>query len=94
MLGDEGEQNHINSYNKLTDTHYLFSQSARKISGIDISETKISFLKKQGFNDLHVFDICDPNFNLGTKYDVVLFPNIIEHLSSTGLALQNKKDYA
>jgi hypothetical protein len=21
LLGDEGEQNHINSYNKLTDTH-------------------------------------------------------------------------
>ena len=91
LLGDVEEQNHINSYNKLTDTHYLFSQSARKISGIDISENKINFLKKQGFEDLHVFDICDPNFNLDTKYDVVLFPNIIEHLSNTGLALQNIK---
>jgi hypothetical protein len=53
LLGDEGEQNHINSYNKLTDTHYLFS-----------------------------------------KYDVVLFPNIIEHLPSTGLALQNFKKFS
>ena len=40
---------------------------------------------------MHVFDICDPNFNLDTKYDVVLFPNIIEHLSNTGSALQNIK---
>jgi SAM-dependent methyltransferase len=91
LLGEENELEHINNYNKLEDTHYLFSKSAKEISGIDISKKKIDFLKSQDFENLYVADICDPNFNLEKKYDIILFPNIIEHLSNVGLALQNIK---
>jgi SAM-dependent methyltransferase len=91
LLGEENELRHIENYYKLEDTHYLFSKSAKKISGIDISQKKIDFLKSQGFENLYVANICNPNFNLDKKYDVVLFPNIIEHLSDVGLGLQNIK---
>ena len=91
LLGDDNEEIHIRKYNKLNDTHYLLSKSAKKISGIDISKKKIEFLKSQGFDDLYTYDICDPNFNLNKKYDVILFPNIIEHLENVGYALKNIK---
>ena len=91
LLGNDNEEIHIKNYNKLNDTHYLLSESAKKISGIDISKKKIEFLKSQGFDDLYTYDICDPNFNLNKKYDVILFPNIIEHLENVGYALKNIK---
>lgn len=91
LLGDDNEEIHIRNYNKLNDTHYLLSKSAKKISGIDISKKKIEFLKSQGFDDLYVYDICDSNFDLNKKYDVILFPNIIEHLENVGYALNNIK---
>jgi|APSaa5957512535_1039671.scaffolds.fasta_scaffold81305_1 SAM-dependent methyltransferase len=91
LLGPDNEKVHIENYNKLEDTHYIFSKFSKELSGLDISKSKIEFLKSQGFNNLYTHDICDLNFNLDKKYDVVLFPNIIEHLSNVGNALQNIK---
>ena len=91
LLGEENEIVHIQNYNLLEDTHYKLSKSAKSISGIDISKKKIDFLKSQGLKDLYVYDICSDQFDLDKQFDVLLFPNIIEHLDNVGLALNNLK---
>ena len=91
LLGEKNEEIYKKEYDKDLDTHHLISKVSNKLAGIDISKSKIEFMRMNGFKDLYIEDICDPNFNHGKKYQVILFPNIIEHLDNVGLALTNIK---
>lgn len=64
--------------------HQRLDQVAR-VRGIDI--TGLDLLREYGFSDLLCLDICR-EIPQGS-YDVVVVPEVLEHLSNPGLALDN-----
>ena len=65
--------------------HKQIEQVARNVVGIDISREGIKILKDAGFTNLIEMDICR-EVPQG-KFDIVVVPEVLEHLSNPGLAL-------
>lgn len=67
--------------------HRLIEQVASSLAGIDISRDGIKMLRNAGFKNLMEMDICK-EVPTG-QYDIVIVPEVLEHLSNPGLALDN-----
>ncbi len=71
--------------------HYQISQVATKLIGVDIDTERIKWLKSAGY-DVEVVDVQTDRSQLVEKckeVDVIVIPEIIEHLSNVGLFLDN-----
>lgn len=76
------EKNHL---------HYHLSTVARRLIGIDINEDGISRLRESGF-EAHVVDVqtdLDKLRELTRDMDVMVIPEVIEHLPNVGQFLAN-----
>lgn len=75
--------------------HLKIRQSATYSYGVDIDEKSIALYRKiTGDNENDVVDIISPQRSLDAlakNFDVVLFPEVLEHLANPGLALANLK---
>jgi SAM-dependent methyltransferase len=59
------------------------------VTGIDISERNIGFLKQRGFGNLHVASA--ETFELPERFDTVFSGELIEHLSNPGTFLERAR---
>lgn len=57
-----------------------------RVTGIDISEDNVRFMRDLGFKDTHVGSAED--FNFERKFDTIVAGELIEHLSNPGRFLQ------
>jgi SAM-dependent methyltransferase len=76
----------------IKDEHTLHSQLlkvASAVAGVDRDERAVEMIRsKVGWDNLHVADVEHlERLNLNGTFDVVLFGNLVEHLSCPGLAL-------
>ncbi len=74
--------------------HYHIGRVARKLVGADVDEKGLARLKQAGY-EVHTLDLetdTDLLRELSRDADVIVIPEVIEHLSNAGLALQNLKD--
>jgi hypothetical protein len=75
--------------------HLKIKQSATYAYGADIDDKSIaSYRQLTGDNENAVVDIISPQSRLDTlakEFDIVLFPEVLEHLANPGLALANLK---
>jgi Methyltransferase domain len=76
----------------IKDEHTLHSQLlkvASKVVGVDRDERAVEMIRSEvGWGNLHVADVEHlERLNLNGPFDVVLFGNLVEHLSCPGLAL-------
>ena len=71
--------------------HHHISQVATKLIGIDVDTKRINWLKSEGY-DVEVVDVQTNRNRLAElckKVDVVVIPELIEHLDNVGLFLEN-----
>jgi hypothetical protein len=79
--------------------HKLITDSASKTLGVDLNREAFSFLKRELSVDNIVFgDVEDPaTFDIDKGYlkdvDVIVIPDVIEHLSNPGMMLDGIKEY-
>ncbi|MEM6681504.1 MAG: class I SAM-dependent methyltransferase [Pseudomonadota bacterium] len=66
--------------------HKAIKKHARKLIGIDLYRSGLSFLQEKGF-DVRFADACD--FDLDRKFDVITTCDIIEHLVDVGGFLES-----
>ncbi|MCK4606505.1 MAG: glycosyltransferase [candidate division Zixibacteria bacterium] len=74
--------------------HYHIGRVAKKLVGADVDEKGLARLKQASY-EVHKLDLeTDANLlrELSRDADVIIIPEVIEHLSNAGLALQNLKD--
>lgn len=73
--------------------HQKIEEVSKKVIGIDVDKNAISFLKKLGIK-IYYGDIVENKYAIDlTKYnfDIILFPDVIEHLDCPKKALLNIK---
>lgn len=70
--------------------HRALVQVASECVGIDIVEKGVASLSEQGY-DVHVADISVPGLAeiVGTAFDLVIAGELIEHIDSPGVMLEN-----
>ena len=71
--------------------HHQISRVAEKLIGVDIDEKGIAFLNEAGY-DTHVVDIqtdCKRLKELSRDVDIIVIPEVIEHLDNVGQFLDN-----
>ncbi len=74
--------------------HQKLAAVSKELWGVDTDAEQISFLQKQGFENLLVGDVSELDrieALKGKKFDVIVASEIIEHLSNPGLFLQAVK---
>jgi 2-polyprenyl-3-methyl-5-hydroxy-6-metoxy-1,4-benzoquinol methylase len=72
-----------------THLHSLLSKVSNRLFGVDLCEPGLSVLKAHGFVDLIQWDAeCLGELRLGSKVDVIVAGEILEHLSNPGLCLE------
>ncbi len=74
--------------------HHHIGRVAGKLVGADVDEKGLARLKQAGY-EVHTMDLerdTDLLRELSADADVIVIPEVIEHLSNAGLALQNLKD--
>lgn len=87
---------HIVKYNKKELLHPKITTISKEIIGIDNNPESINYLKSKGISDIYYGDIINNKYSkevLVKKYDLILFPDVIEHLENPGLALRNIKQF-
>jgi glycosyltransferase involved in cell wall biosynthesis/2-polyprenyl-3-methyl-5-hydroxy-6-metoxy-1,4-benzoquinol methylase len=71
--------------------HYHIHQVAQRVIGVDIDEAGLAVLRKQDY-EVHRLDL-ETDFELLQKLsrevDLIVIPEVIEHLNNPGLALDN-----
>ncbi len=72
--------------------HRALVQVATEVVGIDIVEKGVASLSEQGY-DVHVADIAKPGLAtiVGTSFDLVIAGELIEHIDSPGVMLENAR---
>ncbi|MEA3296510.1 MAG: glycosyltransferase [candidate division Zixibacteria bacterium] len=73
--------------------HYHIGQVAKNLVGVDINEDGIKHLSDAGY-DVHLLNIeTDDELlkKLSRDVDVIVIPEVIEHLDNAGMALNNLK---
>lgn len=76
--------------------HQYLGDIITELYGIDIDEEGISMMQKNGFRNVFIGDIYNLHTNkklFDKKFDVLLIPEVIEHLTNPGLALNSIKTY-
>lgn len=75
--------------------HQRLQKVAKKIIGVDYSRKAINDLKKFGIDNIYFGDVVKGVFDKEIKgdFDIIVCGDIIEHLESPGLALQNIKRF-
>ena len=66
------------------------------VTGLDISKDAIKTLKENGINNIFYGDIVKNKYDkhiISQKFDIIIFPDVIEHLSKPGCALENLKQF-
>ncbi len=66
-------------------------RSRFEVTGVDISAENIAFLRKEGFDRLHVASAEE--LALGERFDTVVAGELIEHLSNPGLFLARAREH-
>jgi len=66
--------------------HSSLAQVAGELHGLDIEG--IDALRKNGFENLYQANIEEP-IDIGNDWDLIVVPEVLEHLSNPGLALRN-----
>ncbi|MBP2143467.1 2-polyprenyl-3-methyl-5-hydroxy-6-metoxy-1,4-benzoquinol methylase [Methanococcus voltae] len=73
----------------------LLHQKLNKVAdviGLDISRDAIRILNENGVNNVYYGDIVENEYDEhinNQKFDIIIFPDVIEHLSKPGQALEN-----
>ncbi len=57
--------------------HNKIRKVASEITGVDINKESINFLKKAGYNIIHISELNE-NYN---QYDIILMADVIEHVN-------------
>ncbi len=81
---------------KLESGELLHLKVAKKVIGIDIQADSLAMMRNFGIPDLYNVSVYDLEFDknlLDQKFDVILFPDVIEHLKDPGLALSKISSY-
>lgn len=72
---------HTESYIQSTDwKHRILARSASRIVGIDINETVLSAVQKEGF-EAHCVDATS-DVDIGERFEVVIIGDVIEHVDN------------
>ncbi|MCB2230989.1 glycosyltransferase [bacterium] len=71
--------------------HYHISQVAEKLIGVDIEEGGLKRLADEGYEVYRLDLECDTELlsELASQVDVIVIPEVIEHLNNVGAALDN-----
>ncbi len=73
--------------------HIKLKENAKKVYGIDIDRNALEVYQNKTDDYLNtIIDIQDPNFNKKHKingYNLILFPEVLEHIINPGMALNN-----
>lgn len=72
--------------------HQRLSSVASELWGIDIDEDGVAFLRRQGFQNVVVGDVCQlaaVDAIKGRRFDVILASEILEHLQNPGMLLDS-----
>lgn len=77
-----------------TSVHGQLARIAASITGLDVNPAMISAMQKKVPGDYVLADITEKDLaeKLGRKFDVVLFPEVVEHLDCFRAALSNIHD--
>jgi len=74
--------------------HLQLSKVSKKVIGIDVSKEAVNFLKKEGIKNIYCGDIYSLNkIRRREKFDIILIPEVIEHLPNPGKALESVKKF-
>ncbi len=76
--------------------HQKLKLVAKNLIGLDFDKDSILKLKQYGINDIYFGDIIKNKYDkeiISNKYDIIVFGDVIEHLDSPGLALENLKQF-
>jgi len=76
--------------------HYKLNKISKKVVGIDNAIKAIEDLKRFNINNIYYGDIVLNKYErevLKQKYDIILIPDVLEHLTNPGLALRNIKKF-
>ena len=88
---------HNERMEKGTLLHYKLSKVCKLLIGVDNNAKGIADLKRWDINNIYYGDIVKdkfvPKVLNNVPYDVVLLPDIIEHLINPGVALENIKKF-
>jgi 2-polyprenyl-3-methyl-5-hydroxy-6-metoxy-1,4-benzoquinol methylase len=71
--------------------HQKLDKVCTRVVGVDVDAPGIEFLARQGFKDVFVADISDPDSApelAGQTFDVIILSEVLEHLPNPGLMLR------
>lgn len=74
--------------------HYYIDQVATKLIGVDIDRPGLDHLSKAGY-DVHYLDLQTDRqllTDLAAQVDLIVIPEVIEHLNNVGQALDNLRE--
>ncbi|MFT4303337.1 MAG: class I SAM-dependent methyltransferase [Candidatus Woesearchaeota archaeon] len=69
--------------------HQKLNNSTKELVGIDFDKKSIKELKKFNINNIFFSDITKPLNLKDSNFDIIIFGDVLEHLSNPGLALKN-----
>ena len=77
--------------------HKVVTEKSKETIGIDINRDAFKFLRKKGIDNIYYGDVEDPkSFDIDNNYlkraNVLLIPDLIEHLNNPGNMLQGIKE--
>lgn len=77
--------------------HERLRRVARSLHGVDISQEDVEALRCEGVPNLHVADVCDPDWAReleGATFNALVVSEVLEHVSNAGLFLTNLSRFA
>ena len=85
---------HIDRAKKKDLLHQKLDIFSEKLVGVDINKKAIKDIAKFGVNNIFYGNVITGEFDkriYDCKYDIILFPDVLEHLDNPGMALQQLK---